>query len=70
MNETEDQATPECKVELTETVHHDPVMIDAESEDELEVKTREAWEDGRMLQSESGSRFNIEEVTDGQHVWR
>ena len=70
---------PKYKVELTERVYHDPMVIEAESEDDAERNARDAWENGEITTSESDLRFNVEliersrhskEVTDGQYVLR
>ena len=53
------------EVELTETVYHDPMVIEAESKDEAEIKAKEAWENGDMTTGESDLRFNVKEVNNG-----
>ena len=53
------------EIELTETVYHDPIVVEAESEDKAEGKAREAWENGEMTTGESDLRFNVEEVDNG-----
>ena len=56
------------EVELTETVYHDPVTIDAESENNAEKKARDLWENGKMTTGESDLRFNVEVVDNGEHL--
>ena len=56
------------EVELTETVYHDPIVVEAKSVDDAEGKAREAWENGNMTTGESDLRFNVEEVNNGQHL--
>ena len=53
------------EVELTETVYHDPVAIEAGSEDDAEKKARALWEKGEMATGESDLRFNVEVVDNG-----
>ena len=50
------------EIELTETVYHDPLSLEAESKDEAEIKAREAWENGEMTTGESDLQFKVEMV--------
>lgn len=53
------------EVELTETIYHDPISVEAESEEDAEQKARKSWEDGKMTTGESNLQFKVEVASNG-----
>ena len=50
------------EVELTETIYHDSISVEADSTEGAEAKARAAWENGEMTTGESDLRFSTEEL--------